>query len=88
MKKKTKVILSLASITSIGSLVVGASLGCAIYHDSTTKTTLTQTKKDATSSPTSTTLATTSDNSSVTYNDNAYLQTINQTGTPNPFPGA
>lgn len=88
MKKKTKVILNLATITSISALIVGTSLGCAYYHDSAQQTALTQTKKDDATAAISSNLASKNINNGINYNDNAYLQTINQSGTVNPFSGA
>ena len=88
MKKKTKIILGLTSTFSIASLVVGASLGCALYRDSTLKTAVNQTKKNNDVSKPTVNLATSDVNTGVNYNDNAYLQTVNQPGTVNPFSGA
>ena len=85
MKKKTKIILNLASITAIGSIVLGTSLGCALYHDNKQNTTSSQAKNDSSATAKQANLAVSDGSSASNYNDNAYLQTINQPGTINPF---
>ncbi|MBQ3622059.1 hypothetical protein II941_04775 [bacterium] len=88
MKKKNKIILGALSTISIGSLIVGASLGCTIYQNNDKQTTSNNPKKQNNVLTSTPNLQTKNINNDVTYNDNAYLETINQPGTINPFSGA
>ena len=88
MKKKNKIILGALSAISIGSLIVGASLGCTIYQNNNKSTASSNTKKQNNVLTTTPNLQAKNINNGVTYNDNAYLETVNQPGTTNPFSGA
>ncbi|MBO7084721.1 hypothetical protein J6W20_02205 [bacterium] len=82
MKKKSKIILSTLSAISIGALVIGSSLACVQYNSNQNDANLTKTNKKQVDN-----LAANSNsqvNNSVTFNDNAYLQTLNQNVTTNP----
>lgn len=82
MKKKSKIILSTLSAISIGALVIGSSLACVQYNSNKKDDNLTKTNNKQVDN-----LATNSNsqvNNSITYNDHAYLQTLNQSITTNP----
>ena len=83
MKKKNKIIIGTLSTIGIGSMVIGPALVFANYQspNNTNTSSKTTSQKAKTSS-----LATNpvSKVNSHTFNDNAYLQTLNQTGITNP----
>ena len=83
MKKKNKVIIGALSTIGIGSMVIAPALAFANYQSPNNKDAIskTSTKKQKMSSLATTPVTTIN---SHTFNDNAYLQTLNQTGITNP----
>ena len=83
MKKKNKIIWGAITAVSIGSLVVGSSLACVQFNAS---------KKDDNATKTSTknitNLSASDDNvntsNNISFNNHAYMQTLNQSITTNP----
>lgn len=83
MKKKTKVIVGSTAILSIASIVIGCSLACVQYNKPTKSATTT--KKDAVNLAAKNQTPILASNDVHNLNDNAYLKTINQSGTINPL---
>ena len=83
MKKKNKIIIGTLSTIGIGSMVIAPALAFANYQSPNNKDATSQTNtKKATTASLATTPVTTIN--SHTFNDNAYLQTLNQAGITNP----
>ena len=83
MKKKNKVIIGALSTIGIGSMVIAPALAFANNQSPNNKDATSQTStKKATTASLATTPVTTIN--SHTFNDDAYLQTLNQTGITNP----
>ncbi|MBQ3622074.1 hypothetical protein II941_04850 [bacterium] len=82
MKKKSKIILNTLSAISIGALVIGSSLACVQYNSNKKDDNLTKTNNKQVDNLT--TNSNSQVNNSITYNDHAYLQTLNQSITTNP----
>ena len=83
MKKKNKVIIGALSTIGIGSMVIAPALAFANNQSPNNKDATSQTStKKATTASLATTPVTTIN--SHTFNDDAYLQTLNQAGITNP----
>ncbi|MBO7084486.1 hypothetical protein J6W20_00860 [bacterium] len=83
MKKKNKVIIGTLSTIGIGSMIIGPALGFANYQSPNNKDATNKTNSQK-AKTTSLDAAPVSQVNSHTFNDNAYLQTLNQTGITNP----
>ena len=83
MKKRTKVMIGSTAILSIASIVIGCSLACVQYNKPTKEAATT--KKDAINLAAKNQTPILASNDVHNLNDNAYLKTINQSGTINPL---
>ena len=85
MRKKNKFIIGALSAIGVGSIIVAPALGFAQTKNTSNHTN--NTNKSSTQKVKNGNLASTTDTpvNSHTFNDNAYLNTLNQSGITNPI---